>query len=269
MLTRTEGKETESTVQVRGGSDVSGTVQLCLCCGAKTLRSSQSVWERGFSRLTKGSQSRTEAALGASSTVFVPRSSFNYFYVRQVLWLTSYSFFVYLSLTGAGSGMFWKFLYSHWFRSFSLFFFFFPVLLMQIEKIQQNTKYWLIEDGIDEVLFFHPRWSVNLGSTSSVTFSSPTPPALARSSSSTWGKSARGCGCRQGNISSSPPPLSPTRRPTLSSGFSLRNRPNLSEWLNHRERHSWDWLNTDWKLRVLSIPSVPSTYYKHFKGASV
>lgn len=107
-------------------------------------------------------------------------------------------------------------------------------LLLQIEKVQHTTKYLLVKDDVDVLLFFCPRWSASLGSTSSVTFSSRTPPAPARSSSSTWGRSARGCGCPQGSTSSSPPPLSRTRRPILSSGFSLRNRPNLSEWLSHK-----------------------------------
>lgn len=72
------------------------------------------------------------------------------------------------------------------------------------------------------------------GSTWSESFSSPTPPALAQSSSSTWGRSARGCGCRPENTSLSPPPSSRTKRPTLSSGFSRRSPQTLSEWQQNR-----------------------------------
>ena len=67
------------------------------------------------------------------------------------------------------------------------------------------------------------------GSTWSESFSSPTPPALAPSSSSTWGRSARGCGCRPGSTSSSPPPSSRTKRPTSASGSSRRSPPTRSE----------------------------------------
>lgn len=57
-----------------------------------------------------------------------------------------------------------------------------------------------------------------------------TPRVHAPRPSSTWGRWAPVCGCPRGSTSSSPPPLSPARKPTSCCGFSPRSSRKQSEW---------------------------------------